>query len=242
IQGMQRVLESVEAGERRILALGERSHAIGSIVETMGALSARTDLLALNASLESLRAGNEGKGFSVVAEEVRRLAEQTAHASREIAGLVERIQLETRETITAMAGEREQVEVHVKLCHTAGEALRQIDDESDKVAVQVTEISAATEQQFRGIQEVVKTLQKVAQLAGAIERRCGVTGESVESLTNAARELEYRITPLFRCDEKLTPDDPRELDLPKTDPDMTVVSNFPDTPRRNRVPLSLGAE
>jgi len=93
IQGMDRIRAKVAVGEKKVLSLGERSQEIGSIVETMTGISSRADILALNASIEAVRAGQEGRGFAVVAEEVRKLAERTAKASREIAALVESIQL-----------------------------------------------------------------------------------------------------------------------------------------------------
>ena len=101
IEGMDRLRTQVEVNGRKARRLGDRSVEIGTIVELIRGISSRTDMLALNATIESVRAGEHGRGFAVVAEEIRKLAERTAAATREIGTLVEAIQADTHESIRA---------------------------------------------------------------------------------------------------------------------------------------------
>lgn len=196
MRGMDRIRASVEAGEKKVLALTERSQGICSIVETMGAISARAEMLALNASIEAVRAGDGGRGFSVVAEEVRRLSEHTVHASREIADLVDLIQVESQDTITAMAEERAQVQEEVIRVREAGEALKHIHQISSDSANRVGEISLATADQLRGTQEVVQAMQLVCDLADAIGKRAEQIQTATAAIETAARTIEQQVTPL----------------------------------------------
>ena len=145
----------VEGSERKLKALGERSQAINAIVGTIGAISSRTDLLALNASIESIRAGEQGRGFSVVADEVRKLAEQAALATREISALIETIQTDTEESIQAMAQQRKDVcEESVRMVETK--------DQLDRIA----ETCAAS---GSGIQEISRLAAQQLHLTQDLE-------------------------------------------------------------------------
>ena len=196
MRGMDRIRASVEAGEKKVLALTERSQGICSIVETMGAISARAEMLALNASIEAVRAGDGGRGFSVVAEEVRRLSEHTVHASREIADLVDLIQVESQDTINAMAEERAQVQEEVIRVREAGDALKHIHQISSDSANRVGDISLATADQLRGTQEVVQAMQLVCDLADAIGKRAEQIQTATAEIEAAARNIEQQIDPL----------------------------------------------
>ena len=204
IKGMERIALNVQAGEKRVLALGERSQEIGSIVETIGSISARTDMLALNASIEAVRAGEDGQGFAVVAEEVRKLAEHTANASREIANLVEAIQIETQDTISTMADEHTQVQQEVSRVNEAGVALNHINRTSNDSAERVGEISRATLEQLRGTQEVVRAMQQVFELANGIQQRAEDVRAKVTEVSAAARDLEDRFSPMYRIDQNFS--------------------------------------
>lgn len=208
IRGMGRICMHVEANSKKLQALGERSQEIGSIVETIGAISARTDMLALNAAIESVRAGEHGRGFAVVADEVRKLAEQTAQATREVATLIESIQVEAQDSIAAMRDETSEVEAEVRRVNESGAVLERITQASNDSAQRVAEISRATLHQVRDTQQVVRALQQIAEVARGI--RGGATGvcQTTETLTELARQLDVSLAPLRSYSE--VEDDPRE--------------------------------
>ena len=129
--GMDRLRAHAEANARKARRLGERSVEIGAIVELIGGISSRTDMLALNATIESVRAGEHGRGFAVVAEEIRKLAERAAGATREIGTLVEAIQADTHESIRALAEEQAEMEQEVASVREAGAALERISRMAD---------------------------------------------------------------------------------------------------------------
>lgn len=200
IIGMRRIRSYVETGERKVLSLGERSQEIGSIVETMGTLSARTDMLALNASIEAIRAGEQGRGFAIVAEEVRKLAEHTNNASREIADLIESMRAETQDTITAMAEERAQVQEEVARVNEAGGALAKIRETSSASAERVGEISRITMEQLRGTQEMIQAMQQVSAISEDVYERASKVRQTTTEVISVTRDLEHWISPMFHCD------------------------------------------
>lgn len=204
-RGMERIRSHVELGSKRVLALGERSQQIASIVETMGGLSARTDMLALNASIEAVRAGQEGRGFAIVAEEVRKLAESTATASRQIAGLVESILNETQDTIATMTDERHQVQQEVVRVQEAGVVLDDIGRASAGSADQVRQISRTAMEQLRSTQEVVQALQQICGISDRIRERGESIRHKTTDLVAATQDLEEGLSPLYHCNESLQP-------------------------------------
>ena len=110
---MDRLLTRIEANGRKVRRLEDRSTEIGVIVDLIRGISSRTDMLALNATIESIRAGEHGRGFAVVAEEIRKLAERTAGATREIGTLVEAIQADAQESIQALGEEQAEMQARV---------------------------------------------------------------------------------------------------------------------------------
>jgi ABC-type transporter Mla subunit MlaD len=199
--GIERIEQNVASGEQRVRGLGERLAEIGEIVETIGSISSRTDMLALNAAIESVRAGEEGRGFSLVAEEVRKLAEHTANASRSISELVESMQIETQETIRSMAEEHAQVISEAQRVHQTGERLERINQTSAGLVERLQEISQATLEQLQGTQDVVQGLQQLSELADGIRDRSDEVRDGIDALSAATRDLEDRLSPLFRCDQ-----------------------------------------
>ncbi len=189
IEGMNRIRTHVEASESRLRSLGDHSQEISSIVEMIGSISSRTDMLALNASIESVRAGEHGRGFAVVAEEVRKLAEQAAQATREVAGLVESIQLETQESIALMAEEREEVEAEVSRVNAAGDALERISQISSDSATQVGEITQATQLQLQLTQDVVLAVERITDIARASRARAEEACWTTNTLTKLGQQF-----------------------------------------------------
>ena len=199
VRGMDCIRLHVEAAEKKLLALGERSQEIGSIVETISAISDKTDLLALNASIESVRAGENGRGFAIVAEEVRKLAEQTAAAAGEVTGLINSMQSETQESIATMVEERTQVDEEVRRVSDAGEALDAISQSLAESAELVTNISNSANSQLEGAHTVVQGMQQVTAVADTILEQAEQVRQSTMALAAAARDLDDSIAPLYGC-------------------------------------------
>ncbi len=212
VAGMDRIRTHVEASESRLRALGDHSQEIGSIVETIGAISSRTDMLALNASIESVRAGEHGRGFAVVAEEVRKLAEQAAQATREVAGLIESIQLETQESVVVMTEERAEVEAEVQRVSAAGETLERISQISQDSAAQVGQITDATQLQLQLTRDVVLAVERISEVAKSNRTMAEEARWTTSTLTKLSRKFRACLMPLRRCvDQEFGGSDPEEL-------------------------------
>src|SRR5690606_5043998 len=121
-EGMARISQAVADAAQRVQELGQQSQRIGEIVQLISDIADQTNLLALNAAIEAARAGEHGRGFAVVAEEVRKLAERSAESTREIAALVENIQLGVTEAVAAVQAGTQEAEVGSRLAVQAGEA------------------------------------------------------------------------------------------------------------------------
>lgn len=162
IDGMERLRLHVDANGRKIRRLGDRSVEIGSIIDLINGISSRTDMLALNATIESVKAGEHGRGFAVVAEEIRKLAERTAGATKDIAVIVEAIQADTNESIRALNEEQTEVDREAKRVSEAGAALERISAVAEESAKLVDGISRSANDQVVATQELVLSTQKFA--------------------------------------------------------------------------------
>src|SRR5260370_16059297 len=131
---MERLRAQIEVNGRKARRLGDRWVEIGTIVELIRGISSRTDMLALNATIESVRAGEHGRGFAVVAEEIRKLAERTAAATREIGAIVEAIQADTQESIRALGEEHADMQRESQRAHQAGSSLERISQVAEQSA------------------------------------------------------------------------------------------------------------
>ena len=186
IKGMQRIRATVQSTGKKIKGLGERSLEIGAIIEVINEIATQTNLLALNAAIEAARAGEQGKGFAVVADEVRKLSERAARATKDITGLIKGIQVETSEAVTVMEEGTREVEEGTKLADQAGAALREIEQIVEQTAGLVMGITRAagdqvkvtasvvgsmdtilkqTQETTHGVQDTVTTIGKLAELS-----------------------------------------------------------------------------
>ena len=161
IKGMQRIRATVQSTGKKIKGLGERSLEIGAIIEVINEIATQTNLLALNAAIEAARAGEQGKGFAVVADEVRKLAERAARATKDITGLIKGIQVETSEAVTVMEEGTRQVEEGTKLADQAGSALREIEQIVQQTASLVTDITRAAGDQVKVTESVVSSMDSI---------------------------------------------------------------------------------
>lgn len=186
---LQAIQNHVAARERKLQSLGQHSREIGLIVQTIGSLSSRTDLLALNASIESVRAGEHGRGFAVVADEVRALAEQSARAVQEITSRIDLMQLETQESIAVAAGEHEQMNRLLQRIAGTLDALNQISATAGDCAVSASEIVGNNQQQLRLLQNVVAVLEQSSELTRSNRIQAEGVHWTAKSLGQATRQL-----------------------------------------------------
>ncbi|MED3497271.1 HAMP domain-containing methyl-accepting chemotaxis protein [Brevibacillus agri] len=145
--------------------LGVRSEAIGKIVDVITGIASQTNLLALNAAIEAARAGEQGRGFAVVADEVRKLAEQSEESAREIARLIGEIQHETTQVVSVMLAGTEEAKKGAAAVQEAGKTFERIVVSAKDVAGQIQEVSAATEQMSASVQQVASAMDEMNRLS-----------------------------------------------------------------------------
>jgi methyl-accepting chemotaxis protein len=162
VEGMDQIKIAVSDVADRVGHLGEQSAEIGKIVAVIDEIAAQTNLLALNAAIEAARAGEQGRGFAVVADEVRQLAERVTSATSEIAGLIEGVQKGVEESVLATEKGTEEVEQGSALANEAGASLQQIQSAVQIVTNQVEQISAAAEEVTASSDEMVQSIESVS--------------------------------------------------------------------------------
>jgi methyl-accepting chemotaxis protein len=189
IAGMESLRQNVQAGAKKMKNLGDRSMEITGIVDTISRISEQTNMLALNAAIEAARAGEHGRGFSVVAEEVRKLAERTATATQEISKLVTVIHHETNETVAAIEKQTQVVEQESALVSKAGQALLKIRSVSSESASLVDGITSLTKAQIEGTGVVGTAINQISQIAQATLLGVEGTVTTLGQLTRLSGEL-----------------------------------------------------
>ena len=190
IKGMQRIRAAVQTTGKKIKGLGERSLEIGAIIEVINEIATQTNLLALNAAIEAARAGEQGKGFAVVADEVRKLAERAGRATKDITSLIKGIQVETSEAVTVMEEGTREVEDGTKLADQAGAALREIEQIVKQTSGIVSEIATAAQDQLKVSAGVASSMDSISRLTQ--ETTVGVR-DTVETISRLA-DLSTRLT------------------------------------------------
>jgi methyl-accepting chemotaxis protein len=190
------IAASTQEAAERVTALGKSSEQIGNIVAVITEIAGQTNLLALNAAIEAARAGEQGRGFAVVAGEVRRLAERTATATKEIAGMIETIQQETRVAVAAIEKGNREVELGVQKTGESGQALERIIRESEVLGGMVAQIATAASQQQGAVEQVSVSVSHISDLTQSSSINADQTAGACGNLSQLASEL-HRLVNAF---------------------------------------------
>ena len=193
IAGMNGIREQIQETSKRIKRLGESSQEIGEIVELISDITEQTNILALNAAIQAASAGEAGRGFTVVAEEVQRLAERSSEATKQISAIVKTIQTDTNSAVAAMEKSTEGVVEGARLSDAAGQALTEIETVTNNLARLIQSISSATEAQNITASQVAKNMEQIQEITTLTTQGTKQTAESVGQLTTLAGELRQSV-------------------------------------------------
>ena len=194
ILGMTQIREQIQDTAKRLKRLGESSQEIGGIVDLISGITEQTNVLALNAAIQAASAGEAGRGFSVVAEEVQRLAERSAQATRQIAALVKSIQIDTQGAIAAMEKTTEGVVQGAQLSDAAGQALSEIGVVSTRLAELIEDISSATGAQAQEAGSVAKGMEGILAITQQAMQGTQRTARSIGQLAQLADQLKGSVS------------------------------------------------
>jgi len=190
---MRAIADSVSGTAKKMDELGKSSDQIGQIVGVINDIADQTNLLALNAAIEAARAGEQGRGFAVVADEVRKLAERTTTATKEIAGMIKNIQQETKTAVTAMETGTKQVEEGVKSTIQAGGSLKEIIHMAEQVGEMVMQIATAAMEQSSASEEVNQNMEKIAKLVKESADGAQQSAKACQDLSSLAFDLQNMV-------------------------------------------------
>ena len=193
IKGMNEIREQIQETSKRIKRLGESSQEIGEIVELISDITEQTNVLALNAAIQAASAGDAGRGFTVVAEEVQRLAERSGEATKQIAAIVKTIQTDTQGAVSAMEESTRGVVEGAKLSDAAGQALAEIGEVSQTLAELIENISAATRHQADSATGVAGKMQDILRVTEQTTAGTQRTATAVGELAGLATELKSSV-------------------------------------------------
>jgi methyl-accepting chemotaxis protein len=190
VVGMSRIALKVQESARTVESLGQRSDQIGAIIGTIEDIADQTNLLALNAAIEAARAGEQGRGFAVVADEVRALAERTTRATKEIGGMIKSIQMETRSAVSAMEEGVQEVERGTEDASLSGSALEEILAQVNEVTGQINQIATAAEEQTATTNEISGNMLLITDVVQETAGSSQMTAAAASRLADLAQELQ----------------------------------------------------
>ncbi|OGU17089.1 MAG: chemotaxis protein [Geobacteraceae bacterium GWC2_53_11] len=191
--GMENIAKRVQESARTVESLGARSDQIGAIVGTIEDIADQTNLLALNAAIEAARAGEQGRGFAVVADEVRALAERTTRATKEIGTMIKGIQAETAGAVGSMEHGVREVEKGMESSRKSGDALQQIVNAIDEVSMQVHQIATAAEEQTAVTGEISSNIHQITDVVSETARGAHETAAAASQLSSLAMDLQRMV-------------------------------------------------
>ena len=194
ISGMNDIREQIQETSKRIKRLGESSQEIGEIVELISDITEQTNVLALNAAIQAASAGEAGRGFSVVAEEVQRLAERSGEATKQIGAIVKTIQADTQDAVAAMEKSTTGVVEGAKLSDAAGQALSEIDTVTKSLANLIQRISADTQAQAASADKVARNMQGILEINRQTTSGTQQTASSIKELADVASDLKASVS------------------------------------------------
>jgi len=200
ITGMNKIAEVVRKSTEKVQALGRSSDQIGEIAQVIDDIADQTNLLALNAAIEAARAGEQGRGFAVVADEVRKLAERTTKATKEIADMIKQIQKDTTEAVIAMEEGTIEVSHGIKLANQAGVSLQDIIAGSEIVVDIVNQVAAASEEQSTAANEISKSIETISNVTQETATGTSQIARAAEDLSRLTLNLE-QLTNQFKTSE-----------------------------------------
>ncbi len=197
VKGMERIAKVVRTSAKTVRALGKSSDQIGEITGVIDDIADQTNLLALNAAIEAARAGEQGRGFAVVADEVRKLAERTTKATKEIAGMIKQIQSETTGAVSSMEEGTHEVDTGISLADQAGASLREIVETSQRVTDMVLQIASASAEQSTAAEQISKNVESISTVTAETAsgtQQVAQAAEDLNRLTTQLNELVGRFT------------------------------------------------
>ena len=199
VKGMIRIASVVSDSAKIVQDLGKSSDQIGEIIQVIDDIADQTNLLALNAAIEAARAGEQGRGFAVVADEVRKLAERTTKATKEIANMIKQIQKDTGDAVASMNVGTEEVAKGRELANTAGEALKEIIKGAEETADTISQVAAASLEQSATAEQIsqnIESINAVTQQSAANAHQVAQASENLNQLTNELNSMvaQFRIS------------------------------------------------
>jgi methyl-accepting chemotaxis protein len=203
INGINRIADVVKQSAATVQQLGKSSDQIGEIVQVIDDIADQTNLLALNAAIEAARAGEQGRGFAVVADEVRKLAERTTKATKEIALMIKQIQKDTSGAVESMNQGTLEVEKGKELAHKAGDSLNQIIKGAESVVDIVSQVAAASEEQSSAAEQIKKNIESISAVTQESAQGVQQIARSAEDLNKLTGNLEELISK-FRINRQTT--------------------------------------